>query len=346
MPDGDEEQNDVRVIWYEINSREAHKAFRELNYGKIPLTSTELVKALLLQERNTNSSGHYSRGASYRRALEWDSMEHALQNPYLWSMLAESNDGTLSHMELVLDFVADRLNNEMSNVDGNRPVERKESKDFRDDFNYQVINEYLRRNDNNSNTVEDVWKRIQTIFNLVCNWYSNRHWYHLIGLCRILQIGKQRKRRDFVEYIYKLSVDENGTPIDRPQFTDKLEKEVGRLVRLGKDITLEGLRYDEHNEAIIKVLKVLNVQEAINDNAEEKRFAFHLFEIFNVTSLEHIHPQNITSDINYQDFRMWFERRSEDFKKLDDAELRTLLQNEATDGQNSDSMDLNSRVAV
>ena len=43
---------------------------------------------------------------------------------------------------------------------------------------------------------------------------------------------------------------------------------------------------------------------------------------------------------------MWFERRSEDFKKLDDAELRTLLQNEATDGQNSDSMDLNSRVAV
>lgn len=91
---------------------------------------------------------------------------------------------------------------------------------------------------------------------------------------------------------------------------------MGRLVRLGKDITLEGLGYDEHNEAIIKVLKVLNVQEAINDNAEEKRFAFHLFEIFNVTSLEHIHPQNITSDINYQDFRMWFERRSEDFKNL------------------------------
>ena len=79
---------------------------------------------------------------------------------------------------------------------------------------------------------------------------------------------------------------------------------------------------------------------------KKKRFAFHLFEIFNVTSLEHIHPQNITSDINYQDFRMWFERRSEDFKKLDDAELRTLLQNEATDGQNPDSMDLNSRVAV
>ena len=207
-PDEDEEQNDVRVIWYEISSKEAHKAFRELNYGKIPLTSTELVKALLLQERNTSSSGHYSRGASYRRALEWDAMEHALQNPYLWSMLAEANDNTLSHMELVLDFVADRLNDEMTDEDGSRPVERKESKDFRDDFNYQVINEYLRRHDNSSDAVEDVWKRIQIIFNLVSNWYSNRHWYHLIGLCRILQSGKQRKRRDFVEYIYKMSVDE------------------------------------------------------------------------------------------------------------------------------------------
>ena len=49
-------------------------------------------------------------------------MEHALQNPYLWSMLAEANDGTLSHMELVLDFVADRLNNEMTDENGNRPV--------------------------------------------------------------------------------------------------------------------------------------------------------------------------------------------------------------------------------
>ena len=158
IPDEDEEQNDVRVIWYEISSKEAHRAFRELNYGKIPLTSTELVKALLLQERNTNSSGHYSRGASYRRALEWDAMEHALQNPYLWSMLAEANDGTLSHMELVLDFVADGLNNEMTDENGNRPVERKESKNSRDDFNYQVINEYLRRTDNSSDTVEDMEK--------------------------------------------------------------------------------------------------------------------------------------------------------------------------------------------
>ena len=339
IPDEDEEQNDVRVIWYEISSKEAHRAFRELNYGKIPLTSTELVKALLLQERNTNSSGHYSRGASYRRALEWDTMEHALQNPYLWSMLAEANDGTLSHMELVLDFVADGLNNEMTDENGNRPVERKESKNSRDDFNYQVINEYLRRNDNSSDTVEDVWKRIQIIFNLISNWYSNRHWYHLIGLCRILQIGKQRKRRDFVEYIYKMSVDENGTPIDRPQFTGRLEKEVGRLVRLGKGITLESLRYDENNDAIIRVLKLLNVQEAINDNTEEKRFAFHLFEIFNVTSLEHIHPQNITSDIGFEDFRMWFERRSEDFNKLDDAELRALLQNDVSDSPDSDSID-------
>ena len=50
VPDDDEEQNDVRVIWYEISGKEAHRAFRELNYGKIPLTSTELVKALLLRK--------------------------------------------------------------------------------------------------------------------------------------------------------------------------------------------------------------------------------------------------------------------------------------------------------
>lgn len=346
QPEEDEEQNDVRVIWYEISSTEAHKAFRELNYGKIPLTSTELVKALLLQERNTASFGQYSRGASYRRALEWDSMEHALQNPYLWSMLAESNDSTLSHMELILDFVANRLNDEMTDENGKRPIERKESKEVRDDFNYQVVYEYLRRHDNNIDAVEDVWKRIQTIFNLISNWYSNRHWYHLIGLCRILQGKKRRKRREFVEYIYKMSVDENGTPVERPIFTMNLEKETGRLVRLDRDTTLEELRYDEHNESIIKVLQLLNVEEAIKDNTEERRFAFHLFETFNVTSLEHIHPQNITYDISYQEFKTWFERRSEDFALLNDTELRALLQNENGNEQNSDSIDIDSMVAM
>lgn len=342
-PDEDEELNDVRVIWYEISNANAQTTFRELNYGQIPLTSTELVKALLLQEKNESALGHYTRGAAYRRALEWDSMEHALQNPYLWSMLTESNDNSLSHMELILDFVADRLNYEMADDEGKRPVERKESKDLRDDFNYQVVNEYFRRNENNSETIENVWNRIQTIFNLISNWYSNRHWYHLIGLCRILQGGKKRKRREFVDYIYKLSVDKNGTPIDRPAFTNNLEKEVGRLVKLDSYLSLEKLRYDEHNDAIIKVLEVLNVNDAINDKTEEKRFAFHLFEIFNVTSLEHIHPQNITTNIKYEEFKMWFERRCEDFKKLDDTELRAMIHN-ADSENNEESEDINFKV--
>ena len=36
---------------------------------------------------------------------------------------------------------------------------------------------------------------------------------------------------------------------------------------------------------------------------------------------------------------MWFERRSEDFNKLDDAELRALLQNDVSDSPDSDSID-------
>ena len=339
QPDEDEELSDVRVIWYEISNTSAQTTFRELNYGQIPLTSTELVKALLLQEKNVSALGHYTRGAAYRRALEWDSMEHALQNPYLWSMLSESNEKSLSHMELILDFVADRLNYEMRDKEGKRPVERKESKELRDDFNYQVVNEYLRRNDNTSETIENIWNRIQTIFNLISNWYSNRHWYHLIGLCRILQEGKKRKRRDFVDYIYKLSVDDEGRPIDRPAFTNNLEKEIGRLVKLGNDLSLEDLCYDEHNDAIIKVLEVLNVHDVIIDKTEEKRFAFHLFEIFNVTSLEHIHPQNITTNIKYEEFKMWFDRRCEDFMQLDDIDLRTMLHN-----PDEEPEDTNSRI--
>ena len=45
-PLDEETVNDVRVIWYVIDHQNALEAFRRLNYGKIPLTSSELVKAL------------------------------------------------------------------------------------------------------------------------------------------------------------------------------------------------------------------------------------------------------------------------------------------------------------
>lgn len=302
-----------------INHQNALEAFRRLNYGKIPLTSSELVKALLLQGDDTSNPGRHGTGAPYRRALEWDDMEHTLQNPYLWSMLSDNATGGNSRMEVIIDFVADELNKKMVDSNGKVLFVRKEKSllgniDAHDYFNYNVVNEYINRN--GTSAIEDVWNRMRSIFNLITNWYENRAWYHLIGLIRILPSTKNRKsRRDYFNMLYSLAINNDGRPVTRSAFTTALKKKIANEVS-GLGDKFNQLNYNDNSQEIIKVLKLLNVWEAINDPSEGSRFAFHLFDEFKVTSLEHIHPQNITTDASYDDFKEWFKRRSNDFRDL------------------------------
>lgn len=327
--------NDVRIIWYEITNATALQAFRRLNYGKIPLTSSELVKALLLQTDNYKNGNSIQQTTSSTRAVEWDNMEHTLQNPYLWSMLskADDNNDSSSRMELILDFVADTLNREMHNSDGKVPFMRKDekllksSKDSRDYFDYHVINKYLHDN-NNHESIENVWSRICDTFNLITNWYDDRRWYHLIGLIRILQDkNRQRSRHDFVSYIYKLSTNKDGQPLNRPDFTAKLKEVIGNSLRLN-NTNLNSLKYYDNPKEIIKILESLNVMTAMKDDTECCRFPFYLFDYYNITSLEHIHPQNITKDMSYKEFVNWFKNRTEDINNLSDNDWQNAINNQ------------------
>lgn len=322
--------NDVRVIWYVIDHQNALEAFRRLNYGKIPLTSSELVKALLLQGDDIDNPGRHGTGAPYRRALEWDEMEHTLNNPFLWSMLSDNVSDNSSRMEVILDFVADQLNKKMSDANDKVPFVRKEkslliNNDDRDYFNYNVVSEYIHRNGNAA--IEIVWNNMRSIFNLITNWYENHEWYHLIGLMRILPSSKSRKsRRNQFNMLYSLAINNDGRPVDRSDFTAAMKERIANEVNdLGDK--LNQLNYIDNGEEIIKLLKLLNVWEAIKDPNEGSRFAFHLFEDFKVTSLEHIHPQNITTDVPYDDFKEWCKRRSEDFGKLQYIDIERIAIN-------------------
>lgn len=311
--------NNARIIWYEIANQSAPKAFRRLNYGKIPLTSTELVKALILQ------GGQIANTAPYRRAIEWDNMEHTLNNPSLWGMLAENSSATGSHLELVIDFVADELNTSMKTSDENgkfqEPFKRKSEamlkseSEPRDYFNYHVVNEYINRkvksNKKREEVLEDIWTRIRNTFNLITNWFDNRNWFHYIGLIRILQDPKNKKsRREFVSEIHQMAYTDSG-PKQQTEFTESLRKKIGNMIRLDDKLTLTSLRYKDNNREIIKILEALNVYEALQSRDSSSRFAFSEFEDYNVTSLEHIHPQNITTDQNFDDFTKWFNNRIE-----------------------------------
>lgn len=92
----------VKIIWYEVPDTEnSIDLFTRLNIGKIPLTSSELVKALFLKEESENVI------RQEELSLEWDNMEKELHNDEFWGFLTNSEiDNYPTRIDLVLDLIS------------------------------------------------------------------------------------------------------------------------------------------------------------------------------------------------------------------------------------------------
>ncbi len=318
-----EDKPTIKIIWYELDTHtdNPNRAFDRLNYGRIRLTGTELVKALLLCSDNRNDKD------AIRRSHGWDRMEKSLQEPLFWSMLELSNpksskkDEALSHIELILNIVADEINEELPK-ESKRAREKDENK-----YNYNVVDSYfrlrikdgLKRDD----IVKEIWERIENTFNQVRNWYDNPLWYHYIGLWRRL------RGSDIIPALKRLSGEyKNKT---KQEFSDALLNKISTLLRKydlrsdeeknSKKHILEAseLSYETSNgkNAISSFLLVFNVMTLADSSlSEEHRFPFHLYDKYEEKSLEHIHPQNITFELSPEEVKEWCLTRASEIDEI------------------------------
>ena len=283
----------VKIIWYELPGNSPMEAFERLNYRRISLTGTELVKAMLLA---SNTSDALDKD-SLNRAHAWDAMEKELQDPMFWSMLSTSTD-RLAHIDFILDIVADQIN-----IDA--PHDDKCSRKLDEEkFNYHVIDNYFRRlaakKKERRAIVEDVWTRIEDTYNKIRNWYDNPRWFHLIGLWRRLAPSV-----NIVSELQQLEQQAAGNGKD--EFTRLLRRKVGNLIavdfrsdeeKTAKKHPLEAveLNYEKHSKELRRILLAVNVVTAEQISADV-RFPFYLYDLYNETSLEHIHPQSATTSM-------------------------------------------------
>lgn len=290
---------DLRVIWYELPLKQADpiEEFDNLNYGSIRLTGTELVKSMLLASDGNNVHEVSSRGHA------WDRMEKSLQDPLFWSMLKTAQNGErLSHIEFILDIVADDINREL-------PEDYRRKRDLdNDEFNYNVINQYFKLekakgDSSHSKVVKKVWKKIEKKFHCVRNWYDNPMWFHYIGLWRRLNDSQR-----IVDEIQKL---ENGSAT-KADFENKLRTKVGGILKRAAEgqlseeekkkgvhpLKAEKLNYKDKPKELLKILLSFNVMTlAYKSGQEQVRFPFHLYDEYDVNSLEHIYPQSMGEEM-------------------------------------------------
>lgn len=338
-----DKKNDARFIWYEISSEDrasSIEVFSQLNYGKTPLTPSELVKAQIFQCDLYGQNEKLMKEVAFRRSCEWDMIEKQLQDPFMWSMIASTEDYMPSHIDFLLSFVFEDLYNELKSNNKELDIDREA-----DDFIYQVCTRYLETDNEKvfADMTGKIWDMVQSTYTIFYNWYQNTDFFHLIGLLNWLKghLGKSARRsflRSLMTEYHKSS---------KQEFTDYLKSEIAKIIEVpeqskdgdGNVVSwgISKINYMENPRDIIRILVMFNVEQQRLAKSEGARFPFHLLRKFNITSLEHIHPQNLNmNNIKVETIREWIEIKENNLMELNKYEkykkeinsLKTLIKDE------------------
>ena len=140
-----------KIIWYESTEKDPIAIFTRINIGKIPLTNSELIKALFLNSSNFDARNKEKlRLKQLEIANEWDHIENHLQNDHFWFFLT-GNKLSINRIE----FIFDLMNDEVDKSDSYSTF-RFFSKKFKK---------------SNIKIVEQNWKKIKQFSQTFNEWY-------------------------------------------------------------------------------------------------------------------------------------------------------------------------------
>lgn len=300
--------NRVKFIWYETKE-DPKEVFARLNIGKISLTNAELIKALLLNKSNFDSSDDDKiRLWQQEIAVEWDVIEYALQSNEFWLFLNAPGDERPTRIDYVFDMICrcDLLKCK----DEKEPDATDNFRTFRYFYHYLAVQK--QKEISLAQAVRTIWENVREIFHTLREWFDDMELYHYIGY--LIYMGRN------VDEIYKQWTGPDNKSGKFGFIEEYLKEEIKKTIPC-KDI--ENTVYEvesAQNKGGSKtncrpILLLHNLQTVINQNrilganAKYKngvfyKFPFHLYKSEG-WDVEHIdsNTENGLNDIQSQ--REW-----------------------------------------
>lgn len=251
---------DTKVIWYESSETDSIAIFTRINIGKIPLTNSELIKALFLNSSNFKKDNHQKiRLKQLEISTDWDSIEQSLQNDRFWYFLTGNSRSTNR-----IEFIFNLMNDEKDESD-NYSTFRFFSKKFK------VKNQQI---------IEDNWLEVKNHFQRFNEWFEERDLYHKIGYLLTIESTT-------IKELYKKSAE-----LTKTEFRELLDEKIRNDLR---KVCLDSLQYGDKN--VKKVLLLYNIVTMINNNNDNSYFPFDIYkneswDIEHITSITDSIPQN------------------------------------------------------
>ncbi len=225
----------VKIIWYEVPDTEnSIDLFTRLNIGKIPLTSSELVKALFLKDESENAI------RQEELSLEWDNMEKELHDEEFWGFLTNSDtDNYPTRIDLVLDLIS--------------------RKQYGDKEIYRTFF-YFDNELKSGKSLENIWDEIQHNFLTLKEWFSDHEFYHKIGY---LIASESKTLIDILnDYADK----------SKTEFRQYLDESIKESVNFKK--AYDELDYEHDYNDIKKLLLLFNIESVRQIDDRKRRFPF------------------------------------------------------------------------
>ena len=168
----------VKIIWYEPEDNVSGvELFTRLNIGRIPLTNSELVRALFL-----SCNSDLTQAQQLEIAAEWDNIEKELHQPSFWAFLTNYQpENYPNRIDLLFDLMAGGKN--------------------RDKYaTFFYFNNKIKEGEKK----QDVWKGIVAYFARLKEWYEDREVFHKVGflvadnnnLIQLLERSKEMKKSE------------------------------------------------------------------------------------------------------------------------------------------------------
>lgn len=335
------EKERTRFVVQEMNiDDDEAKTFQNINQGRIPLSCSELIKALFLghifeNNKIDNSCRFVYSSDGYglfipidpikeRQSLtrlqniiakEWDDIETVLMHDEFYSFVCPEKDRSINRMDFLFEVVC-----------GNEKYKK-----YKTDDPFNAIYERI-KDDKNANIVDTIshcWNEVVKCFNRMQKLYYDFDAYHLVGFCICEDIGISE---DFYKYCNEdEKLDEFKTAI-RVKIKGKV---LSGLKTDDLDEWLKGLRYKENKDQIKEILLLHNLQSY---SYEKIRFPFNLYDGGKNYDIEHIHAtaeEKADKKSRYEWFETNYSAIKRTRKKLIDSNLITLFNSfeEASHGQ-------------
>ena len=274
----------VYVIWYETSSQDSTSAedvFLNLNAGKVPLTNSELIKALFILDITRKHSPEVAKLKSYALAGTWDRIENKLQDDQFWYFIC--NQPYYQKLDTRIDFLLDLANNRLVS-DSEKAKET-----------YLVYEESFRNNKRLD------WETVNQTYQKLLEWYESKdkEIFHHIGflintgikdIVQIITESKGKNKAAFKKALLNL--------IKKELSKTKTNEEV-------KPYDIDNLHYEDHRKECQNILLLFNIVQYINDKSNHK-FPFDLYNK-EKWSVEHINPQNPKGLEHLKDVHQWLE---------------------------------------